>query len=69
LLEMAETWQVPVFPLRGDDVTALGIAPGPQVGRLLDAVRRWWEDGDFAARREECLARLKQLTGSASAPC
>jgi len=42
-------------------VTALGIAPGPRVGRLLAAVKRWWEEGDFAAGRAACLARLKEL--------
>jgi poly(A) polymerase len=57
----AETWSPPIFPLGGDDVTALGIAPGPRVGRLLGAVRRWWEDSDFAADRAACLARLKTL--------
>jgi poly(A) polymerase len=61
LTELAETWPIPVFPLRGDDVAALGIAPGPAVGRLLLAVRRWWEEGDFAAGREGCLAKLKEL--------
>jgi poly(A) polymerase len=69
LLQLAETWPVPVFPLRGDDVTALGIRPAPQVGRLLSAVRRWWEDGDFTADRAQCDARLRELAGSASAPC
>jgi poly(A) polymerase len=61
LQHQAECWSPPVFPLGGDDVTALGIAPGPRVGRLLGAVRRWWEDGDFAADRVACLARLKEL--------
>jgi poly(A) polymerase len=61
LLDLAETWKIPIFPLGGDDVTALGIAPGPRVGRLLAAVRRWWEDGDFAADRVACLARLKEI--------
>ena len=62
LTELAETWSIPAFPLGGDDVTALGIAPGPRVGRLLAAVKRWWEDGDFAADRAACLAKLKELT-------
>jgi len=61
LQHQAECWSQPVFPLRGDDVTVLGIAPGPRVGRLLGAVRRWWEDGDFAADRAACLARLNAL--------
>jgi len=61
LVELAETWDIPTFPLGGGDVTALGTAPGPRVGELLGAVRRWWEDGDFAADRAACLARLKEI--------
>jgi poly(A) polymerase len=63
LMAQTETWEPPVFPLSGADVTALGIAPGPQVGRLLGAVKAWWEDGDFAADRTACLARLRGLAG------
>ena len=33
---------VPVFPLEGRDVLALGVPPGPRVGDLLRAVRAWW---------------------------
>jgi poly(A) polymerase len=61
MFDRAGRWEQPVFPIGGDDVTALGIAPGPRVGRLLGAVRRWWEDGDFAADRVQCLVRLREL--------
>ena len=60
-LGLAAAWQKPEFPLTGADVAALGIAPGPRTGRLLGAVRRWWEDGDFAAGRSACLARLREI--------
>ena len=60
-LELAETWKIPIFPLGGDDVTALGFAPGPEVGHLLDAVRDWWEENDFIADRTACLAKLSEL--------
>ncbi len=66
LFDLAETWEIPIFPLGGDDVTALGIAPGPRVGGLLGAVRRWWEDGDFAADRAACLARLREIAAQRS---
>ncbi len=61
LLEFAAAWPIPRFPLRGADVAALAIPPGPQTGRLLAEVRRWWEDGDFAADRAACLARLREI--------
>jgi poly(A) polymerase len=60
-LELAANWQPPAFPLAGRDVTALGVAPGPRVGRLLAAVREWWEAGDFTADRAACLARLQEI--------
>jgi poly(A) polymerase len=49
------------FPLRGRDVTELGIPPGPAVGEALAAVAAWWEAGDFRADRQACLARLAEL--------
>lgn len=61
LLEFADSWKLPNFPLGGADVAALGIAPGPRTGQLLNAVKRWWEDGDFTADRAACLAKLSEL--------
>jgi poly(A) polymerase len=63
LLTLAATWTPPPFPLTGRDVTALGIPSGPRVGELLAEVRRWWEDGDFAADRAECLEKLREMIG------
>jgi poly(A) polymerase len=61
LSALARGWIPPAFPLGGRDVTALGIPAGARVGRLLAAVRRWWEDGDFAADRSQCLDRLRAI--------
>ena len=67
LLDLARGWTPPVFPLAGRDVTALGIPPGEQVGRLLAAVHDWWEEGDFTADRARCVAHLKELATSTPA--
>ena len=48
------------FPLKGRDVTALRIQPGPRVGALLKELAAWWEAGDFRADRKACLAELKR---------
>ena len=54
----------PSFPLRGRDVTRLGVAPGKAVGELLLAVEEWWAAGDFRADRDACLGRLVELARS-----
>lgn len=64
LLESAARWQPLEFPLKGRDVLALGVDPGKRVGHLLVAVEAWWEDGDYRADREACLARLKAIAES-----
>src|SRR5207248_3215201 len=61
LLALAASWKPLRFPLKGRDVTALGIPPGKRVGELLLAVREWWEESDFTADRAACLQRLKEI--------
>jgi poly(A) polymerase len=65
LRALANSWEAPAFPLRGRDVTALGVPPGRQVGILLAVMQQWWEEGDFSAGRLDCLARLRELVASA----
>ena len=61
MLDLAEDWVIPDFPLRGEDVLALGVSPGPEIGRRLGLVRAWWEEQDFRPGREELLERLRSL--------
>jgi len=63
-LAEARRWTPPSLPISGADALALGLKPGPQVGKLLEAVERWWIDGDFSADRAACLAELKRLAGT-----
>jgi poly(A) polymerase len=60
-LALAAGWRAPAFPLTGADLIARGVRPGPGLGRLLEAVRRFWEEADFAPDREACLLRLDRL--------
>jgi poly(A) polymerase len=60
-LALARGWTPPSLPVGGADALKLGLEPGPQVGRLLEAVERWWIAGDFAADRAACLAELERL--------
>jgi poly(A) polymerase len=67
LLEACDGWQGVTFPLNGADVAALGIAEGPRVGDLLAAIEDWWEQGNYAAGRAQCLDKLKALVGAKGA--
>jgi len=62
LLERCQTWQEPTFPISGKDVLALGVVPGPEVGRLLTRVEEWWENSNYQANRQACLNRLVEET-------
>jgi len=60
---------VPVFPLKGGDVVAAGVTPGPDVGRVLRRAEQAWLAEGCAADRATLLARLPgfvaEVTGAA----
>ena len=60
-LAIAEAWRPARLPVRGRDVTALGVPPGPRIGALLRELEAWWEAGDYRADRPAALARLREL--------
>jgi len=60
-LETAFSWQAPELPISGEDVKALGIAHGPEIGTMLRTLEDWWADGGFDADRDACLAELKNM--------
>lgn len=57
-LETAIRWDVPDFPVSGDDLMRAGIKPGPDMGRILEALENWWIEDGFRADKKSCLARL-----------
>ena len=63
LLDAAAHWVPVTLPVRGRDCLDMGLARGAEIGTLLAAVERWWEDLDYKPGREECLARLRELAG------
>jgi hypothetical protein len=49
--------------LRGDEVIALGVPPGPRVGQVLTALREARLDGTVAADRVEEVRFVEAMTG------
>jgi len=61
LIDAADTWQQPAFPLKGGDAADLGLEQGPAIGKALKKIETWWRDGDFKADKNQCLEQLKQV--------
>ena len=59
LLRLARDWTRPKFPLTGHDAAAAGLRPGPEVGRALRRVERFWIEHDFQPSREALLEQLR----------
>ena len=54
---------IPIFPLEGRDILALGLPSGPRVGELLRAVRTWWLDGGCVADADACRSEARRVLG------
>jgi poly(A) polymerase len=60
-VRLPERWQAPELPVRGADVLALGVEPGPDVGRVIAAFEAWWIAKGFPADHTLIAAKLKEL--------
>ncbi|WP_112941080.1 MULTISPECIES: CCA tRNA nucleotidyltransferase [unclassified Rhizobium] len=58
LLDHANAWVKPSFPVNGGDVIAAGIPSGRQVGETLATLEHQWVEENFASDRATLLARL-----------
>lgn len=49
-------WKIPVFPMKGGEIIARGVAAGPDIARILQTVeRRWVAEGFPDRKRVESL--------------
>jgi len=62
-LRIAETWERPVFPLKGKDILDLGVEEGSEVGDVLAAMKEWWIYRDFAPDRDSLLFEVRRYLG------
>ena len=46
-IDSIDGWSVPQLPLKGGQIVARGVAAGPEVARILQAVERRWIEEEF----------------------
>ncbi len=58
LLDAAERYDAPVFPVTGGDLLARGIEKGPGLGKRLRSLETFWIDSGFSLDRATLLDKL-----------
>lgn len=58
--DLACNWQIPVFPVSGQDLVALGLGQGPEIGETLRKLEDLWIQSDFRHDKAALLALLEE---------
>lgn len=58
VFELPERWTPPEFPIKGQDLIAKGLPPGPKLGERLRELERQWLASGLSLSRDELLGRL-----------
>ncbi len=58
LLKLAQSWNAPTFPVKGQELIKLGHDAGPTLGAKLKELEKSWVESGFAKSVEDLLAEL-----------
>ena len=59
--KFARNWPIPEFPLKGRDLKAAGVKDGPEMGKILWALKELWIRSGFEADREKLMTALGMI--------
>jgi tRNA nucleotidyltransferase (CCA-adding enzyme) len=51
-------YQAPTFPVNGNDLMAVGVNRGPEMGQVLQSLKTLWKQSNFEASKEDLLNSL-----------
>ncbi|RDD35513.1 CCA-adding enzyme [Wolbachia endosymbiont of Cylisticus convexus] len=60
-ISFANTFNIPKFPLSGNDLISIGHQPGKSLGRSLELLRQHWENSSYTLTKEELILYAKNL--------
>jgi len=49
----------PPFPVSGGDLLKRGFTPGPELGKMINSLKKQWVDSGFKLNKEQLLGKLK----------
>ena len=56
MLRLIYQWEIPQFPLSGEDLLQAGLTAGPALGEWLKRLEKWWERENYEPDRGAILA-------------
>ncbi|MCB1592002.1 MAG: CCA tRNA nucleotidyltransferase [Alphaproteobacteria bacterium] len=59
-LQIIQTWEIPEFPVTGEDLLEAGIKAGPLLGQTLEELEEEWIASDFNMTPDELYKSLKK---------
>ena len=59
--EALTDWEVPVFPVNGNDLQEIGLVPGPDFGRILETLYSEWKRSEYQAAKKDLVALVSNL--------
>ncbi|WP_264375853.1 CCA tRNA nucleotidyltransferase [Wolbachia endosymbiont (group B) of Sphaerophoria taeniata] len=60
-ISFAKMFNIPKFPLSGDDLITIGHQPGKSLGRNLELLRQHWEDSSYTLTKEKLILYAKSF--------
>lgn len=57
-LGIVQNWDIPDFPVTGNDLIKAGIQQGPQLGKKMQELEDWWIEDGFRADKKTCLKKI-----------
>lgn len=61
IMHIVERWEIPKFPISGQDLIDRGIKEGPELGKFLNALENWWMLEAFKPNIESCNDMLNKV--------
>jgi poly(A) polymerase len=58
--KVIKRWDNKQLPISGKDLLAIGVKPGPAMGKLLKNVEKWWIDNDMRPAKSDCLSYVRK---------
>lgn len=52
-------WDIPVFPVNGEDIKQLGLTEGKAIGAALKEAEKWWEEQGYPADKEAVMRSIR----------